>query len=81
MLLADRGAPGDYDGWVEGGVLGWGWNDCLPCLLKLERDCDLSGPRHGRDGPSPVRRISPDRMSPSVAAVTGSLAALRPSPP
>jgi 5-(hydroxymethyl)furfural/furfural oxidase len=75
-LLANRGAPGDYDEWEEGGLQGWGWDECLPYFLKLERDCDFNGPLHGRDGPLPVRRISPDRMSPFVAAVTGSLADL-----
>lgn len=75
-LLANRGAPADYDEWADGGVPGWSWDDCLPYFLKLERDCDLDGPLHGRNGPLPVRRISPDRMSPFVAAAIESLAAL-----
>ena len=75
-LLANRGAPGDYDEWDARGAKGWAWEDCLPYFLKLERDCDFSDPHHGSEGPLPVRRISPERMSPFVTRVTETLAAM-----
>ena len=28
--MANRGAPGDYDRWVELGAAGWGWQSVLP---------------------------------------------------
>ena len=74
-LLANRGAPADYDEWGTLGADGWSWDTCLPYFRKLERDCDMSGPLHGRDGPLPVRRIAKDRLSPFVAAVARTLAA------
>ena len=74
-LLANRGAPADYDEWGALGAEGWSWEACLPYFRKLERDCDFAGPLHGRDGPLPVRRITDARMSPFVAAVAAALAA------
>ncbi len=73
-LLANRGSPNDYDEWERLGALGWNWEACLPYFRKLERDCDFIGPLHGLEGPLPVRRITPDRMSPFVAAVADALA-------
>ena len=75
-LLANRGSPRDYDEWGERGAEGWSWETCLPYFLKLERDCDFAGPLHGGDGPLPVRRISPERMSPFVRRMAETLAAM-----
>src|SRR6478672_991071 len=58
--LANRGAPTDYDEWVERGAVGWGWDNVLPYFKKVERDMDFDGPWHGREGRIPVRRIFPD---------------------
>ena len=55
--MANRGAPVDYDGWVEMGAVGWGWDDVLPYFRKLETDLDFGGPLHGKDGPIPIRRV------------------------
>lgn len=74
-LMANRGAPGDYDEWQTLGAQGWSWEDCLPYFLKLEHDRDFSGPLHGTNGPLPIRRITPDRMSPFVKAVSRTLEA------
>ena len=74
-LLANRGAPDDYNEWGALGAEGWSWEACLPYFLKLERDCDFDGPLHGKSGPLPVRRISPERMSPFVKAAGQALAA------
>ncbi|MEM7253336.1 MAG: GMC oxidoreductase [Pseudomonadota bacterium] len=58
--LANRGAPTDYDEWVERGAIGWGWNDVLPYFKKVERDMDFDNEWHGQSGRIPVRRIFPD---------------------
>ncbi|HTI00808.1 MAG TPA: GMC family oxidoreductase N-terminal domain-containing protein, partial [Acidisoma sp.] len=74
-MVANRGAPGDYDEWAEAGADGWSWEACLPYFRKLERDVDFDGPFHGQDGPIPVRRISDAAMSPFVKSVIGTLEA------
>src|SRR5712691_2596409 len=58
--LANRGAPSDYDEWEARGAAGWNWNAVLPYFKKVERDLDFDGPRHGKEGRIPVRRILPD---------------------
>src|SRR5215831_4154826 len=67
--LANRGAPTDYDEWVEKGAAGWGWQDVLPYFKKVERDMDFDGPWHGKDGRIPVRRIFPDLWNDHAKAV------------
>nr|WP_298690087.1 GMC family oxidoreductase N-terminal domain-containing protein [uncultured Dongia sp.] len=74
-LMANRGAPGDYDEWQDLGAMGWSWEDCLPYFLKLEHDQDFDGPLHGQTGPLPIRRITQERMSPFVRAVSRTLGA------
>jgi 5-(hydroxymethyl)furfural/furfural oxidase len=75
-MVANRGAPSDYDEWVELGAPGWTWNEVLPYFRKLERDVDFpDSPFHGNSGPIPVRRISSSRMSPLAKAVIASLKA------
>ena len=58
--MALRGSPADYDRWEEMGAQGWGWDSVLPYFRKLEWDMDFDGPRHGKAGPIPVRRLFPD---------------------
>ncbi len=58
--LANRGAPADFEEWVERGARGWGWKDVLPYYKKVERDMDFDGPLHGKEGRIPVRRIFPE---------------------
>ncbi|KMO19903.1 GMC family oxidoreductase [Methylobacterium platani] len=74
-MMANRGAPGDYDAWGALGAEGWSWEACLPYFRKLESDRDHDGPLHGRDGPLPIRRAAPDRLSPFVAATMRALVA------
>ena len=69
-MVANRGAPGDYDEWGALGAEGWSWDAALPYFKKLEHDADFDGPLHGQDGPIPIRRIAPERMSPFVKAVS-----------
>ncbi|KAK45832.1 sorbosone dehydrogenase [Caballeronia jiangsuensis] len=73
-LMANRGAPADYDEWEALGASGWNWQTCLPYFRALETDCDFSGALHGSDGPVRIQRTPWPRISPFVRAVLGSLA-------
>jgi 5-(hydroxymethyl)furfural/furfural oxidase len=67
--MANRGAPTDYQEWVDRGAEGWGWNDVLPYFKKVERDLDFDGPWHGKDGHIPVRRIPAEQWTKYTQAV------------
>jgi 5-(hydroxymethyl)furfural/furfural oxidase len=56
-MMANQGAPGDYDEWAAAGATGWDWVGVLPYFRKLERDLDFPNDRHGTDGPIPIRRV------------------------
>ena len=56
-MVANRGAPSDYDEWGEMGATGWSFEAALPYFRKLERDLDCDGPLHGKDGPIAIRRL------------------------
>jgi 5-(hydroxymethyl)furfural/furfural oxidase len=71
-MIALRGQPEDYDGW---GLEGWRWADVLPYFRRLERDWDFSGPDHGHDGPSVLRRTPIEDWPPFVAAMARAAAA------
>jgi 5-(hydroxymethyl)furfural/furfural oxidase len=75
-MIALRGLPGDYDGWVEAGADGWSWDDVLPYFRRLEADRDFDGPLHGKDGPVTIRRHHMDDVPPFCQAV-GEAAARR----
>ncbi|MCL7999286.1 GMC family oxidoreductase N-terminal domain-containing protein [Brucella sp. 21LCYQ03] len=68
-LMANRGAPTDYDEWETLGAQGWSWENCLPYFRKIEADRDFSGPLHGYDGPISIRRIDNKSLSPFVDRV------------
>ena len=68
-MWALRGMPHDYDGWARDGATGWSWQDVLPYFNCLESDQDFGGPLHGKTGPIPIRRESPERWSPLARAV------------
>ncbi|MDR6955137.1 5-(hydroxymethyl)furfural/furfural oxidase [Ancylobacter sp. 3268] len=72
-LMANRGAPGDYDEWQELGAEGWGWEACLPVFRAMEADRDFDGPLHGSDGPLVLRRIGDAQISPFVERVMKTL--------
>jgi 5-(hydroxymethyl)furfural/furfural oxidase len=72
-MVANRGSPDDYDEWGAIGAEGWSWEAALPYFRKLERDVDFAGDYHGKDGPLPVRRIAPDRLSAFAKAVSDTL--------
>ncbi|UOK73594.1 GMC family oxidoreductase [Ancylobacter polymorphus] len=72
-LMANRGAPGDYDEWEDLGAQGWNWEACLPVFRAMEADRDCDGPLHGTDGPLVVRRIGDAQISPFVHRVMTTL--------
>lgn len=72
-LMSNRGAPGDYDQWVDLGATGWGWQDILPVFRAIESDRDIDDDWHGQDGPLQVRRASDARLSPFVRRVMQTL--------
>lgn len=67
--FAPRGSPADYDEWAAAGNEGWGWDDVLPYLRRIEHDVDYGGdPWHGNTGPMPVDRYMRIEYS-EIAAV------------
>lgn len=74
-MVANRGAPDDYDEWGRLGAEGWSGEVALKYFRKLERDCNFEDQFHGRDGPIPVCRLPQDRVSPFVKAVCKTLKA------
>lgn len=68
-LVANRGAPADYDNWAAFAGPAWSWDQVLPYFRKLERDLDRDGPYHGKDGPIAIRRFPRAEWSPFVEAV------------
>lgn len=56
-LFAIRATVEDFDGWSAAGCTGWGYDDVLPLLNKLEHDLDHGAePYHGDHGPLPISR-------------------------
>lgn len=53
-MIFVRGQAEDYEDWVRGGALGWGWRDVLPYFRKLENWSGPSGPARGAHGPISV---------------------------
>ncbi|CAN7640456.1 GMC family oxidoreductase N-terminal domain-containing protein [Trinickia sp. LjRoot230] len=76
-LMANRGAPADYDEWETLGAQGWNWQACLPYFRKLETDCDFADADdsglHGANGPLRIQRAPSARISPFVRAVLHTL--------
>jgi choline dehydrogenase len=55
--FALRGSRADYDEWAALGNAGWGFEDVLPYLARLEADADFGDqPWHGDRGPLPITR-------------------------
>lgn len=50
-MIYTRGNPADYDGWRDGGAVGWGYADLLPYFRKSEGNPRWSNAYHGKDGP------------------------------
>lgn len=67
-MVALRGIPADYDEWDRVGARGWAWADVLPYFRKLENDFDFGGEMHGREGPTPIRRMPYEQWTPLARA-------------
>ena len=72
-MMANRGAPQDYDEWHEMGADGWDWRSCLPYFRKLENDQDHVGKLHGQDGPLRIARPALETLSPFVRSMINTL--------
>ena len=59
-MLFVRGEPRRYDEWRDADCPGWGYDDVLPYLKRLE-DCPFGDPEvRGRGGPIPVTELAVD---------------------
>lgn len=67
-MMANRGAPADYDDWAASGAAGWEWENVLPFFRKLEHDLDFDDDQHGDTGPIPIRRV-PDPEWPEFSRI------------
>ena len=61
-----RGHAGDYDGWAESGLSGWGYADVLPYFKRSERHLHGADPYHGGSGPLAV--FAPDLAASPLAS-------------
>ncbi|MEM1024529.1 MAG: GMC family oxidoreductase [Myxococcota bacterium] len=62
--IALRGRPEDFEEWASFDLPEWRWEHCLPYFKKLEKDLDFDDDFHGKDGPLPIRRHTPDELVP-----------------
>ena len=69
--IALRGQPSDYDAWASFGLPEWSWEHCLAAFKKLENDLDVRNQWHGQEGPMPIRRHTPEELSPWQSAFLG----------
>ncbi len=63
-----RGAPEDYDDWASWGNDEWGFQKLIPAFRRMETDTDFSDDFHGGDGPTIVRRYTPEEWLPDQRA-------------
>ena len=71
---AIRPSKEDFDEWETQGCDGWGWNEMLPCLCRLEKDPmgDVQPDLHGSAGPIPIYRLPVEKWGPVAAAMRSS---------
>ena len=55
-MIYMRGQAGDYDGWRQLGLAGWGWDDVLPYFLRHEDHHVGASDVHGEGGEWRVER-------------------------
>ncbi len=75
-----RGHRRGYDGWADGGLEGWGWDDVLPVFRSLEDHVLGESELHGAHGPVRVEHLrDPHPLSKAFLRATEE-AGLRPNP-
>ena len=62
-MLWVRGEPAEYDHWRDLGNPGWGYDDVLPHLKRIESYVDGDAAMRGTDGPVHIDRIPRDALS------------------
>ena len=75
-MIFTRGLPEDFDGWDPDEKHPWSYSEVLPFFKRLERDADVPGDYHGRDGAIPVSRCPPSEWSPAAGAFVDACRAL-----
>jgi choline dehydrogenase len=55
-MIYMRGQAADYDGWLQAGLAGWGWDDVLPLFRKAEDHFAGASAFHGSGGEVRVER-------------------------
>lgn len=68
-MIALRGTPHDYADWQAAAGDEWRWENVLPWFRKLEHDHDFGGELHGKEGPTPVRRLSHEAWPPLARVI------------
>lgn len=64
-MYAIRATVEDHNEWAKRGCVGWGYDDVLPLLNKMETDLDFGGEAyHGNSGPTPILRPARDQFLP-----------------
>src|SRR4029453_15922040 len=63
--IFSRGLPEDFAEWVAAGAPAGSYDEVLPFFRRLERDMDLDGNHHGRDGPVPIARMRREDWTPA----------------
>jgi choline dehydrogenase len=61
--LALRSRPADHEAWAALRLPDWSWSEVLPYYRRLENDPNGDPRWHGRAGPVPVRRATPDELT------------------
>ncbi len=71
-MYAIRATVDDHDAWAKRGCVGWGYDDVLPFLNRMETDLDFgSEPYHGDSGPTPILRPPHDQFLPHELVLEG----------
>jgi len=70
------GTRADFDAWAALGNPGWGYDDLLPYLQRVEDDPAGPGAQHGRGGPVRVYRVAEADLNPLQRAYLEACTAL-----
>jgi len=66
-MMYQRGHAGDYDGWRDSGLTGWGYADVLPYFNRAETNWRGASMYHGGSGPfTTSRHVTDDFIYPRL---------------